>query len=137
MPSEAFYLYEDDRQKAQQFVDEGWQSTVFMPSMPFGDPWPSIRKVLKAESAIRRGVFDGRDLQIGPIGATSCAFSQIYGLSKKGDAKQITRLRRKMSSSVYEPYIEKRRKKAVQRPAGPKAPVQEELFGNEEPDPSR
>lgn len=132
----SLHLYEDDRQKAQQFVDEGWQSTVSMPPMPFGDPWPSIRKVLRVESAIRRGVFDDRDLQLGSYWGDIVRLLQIYGLSKNGDAKQITLLRHRMSSSVYEPYIERKRQKAVQRPAVPKAPVQAELFENEGPDPS-
>ena len=44
----SLHLYEEDREKARHFVEEGWQSTVLMPPMPFGDPWPSIRRVLKA-----------------------------------------------------------------------------------------
>jgi thymidylate synthase len=128
----SLHLYEDDRQKAEEFVAEGWQSTVLMPPMPFGSPWPAIKKVLKAESAIRRGVFDGRELQIGTYWDDIVRLLQIYGLSKHGDEKQISRIRRTMSSPVYEPYIERRRQKAARQRAVPTPPVQEELFANED-----
>jgi thymidylate synthase len=120
----SLHLYEEDREKAHHFVEEGWQSTVPMPPMPFGDPWPSIRRVLKAESAIRRGVFDGRDLELGDYWGDIVRLLEIFQHSKNGDGKQIAALKRKMSSDVYGPYIEKKKQRVSQRKVGQLTPTQ-------------
>jgi thymidylate synthase len=127
----SLHLYEEDREKARHFVEEGWQSTVLMPPMPFGDPWPSIRRVLKAESAIRRGVFDGRDVGLGAYWSDIVQLLEIFRYSKFGGARQIVRLKHKMSSHVYDPYIEKKKQRAA-RKQGQVAPVQEKLFDRSE-----
>jgi thymidylate synthase len=129
----SLHLYEEDREKARHFVEEGWQSTVLMPPMPFGDPWPAVRQVLKAESAIRRGLFDGRDLSLGNYWGDIVRLLDIYRYSKNGDQRQITRLRHKMLSRVYDPYIEKRRQKAARQGAAQTKPIQGKLFDNGEP----
>src|SRR5207245_2696775 len=50
----SLHLYDVNIEAAQQFLDEGWQSTEApMPPMPKGDPWPAIDLLLKAESSIR------------------------------------------------------------------------------------
>ena len=47
----SLHLYDRDREDAQQFLDEGWQSTDLpMPPMPKGNPWPAIDLLLEAES---------------------------------------------------------------------------------------
>src|SRR6185437_7879018 len=52
----SLHLYDVHRKRAQRLIKEGWQTTrLAMPPMPLGDPWPSVRKVLEAERAIRRG----------------------------------------------------------------------------------
>jgi|SRR6516165_3740533 thymidylate synthase len=51
----SLHLYDRDRADAEQYLGEGVQATVAMPSMPRGDPWPSIQKMLDAEFRIRRG----------------------------------------------------------------------------------
>ena len=56
----SLHLYDDTdalkaRANAQKYVDEGLHDIVPMPSMPAGDPWPSIRQVLGAEAEIRAG----------------------------------------------------------------------------------
>jgi thymidylate synthase len=128
----SLHLYEEDREKALHFIEEGWQSTVLMPPMPFGDPWPSIDQVLKAESAIRRGVFDGRDLGVGTYWGDIVRLLEIFRHSKDGSGKQITRLKRKMSCRVYDPYIEKKKQRVAHKQAGQITPKQEKLFGKGE-----
>lgn len=56
----SLHLYDDNekvksRTLAQQYLDEGLHDIVPMPPMPKGDPWPSIRELVKAEAAIRAG----------------------------------------------------------------------------------
>lgn len=49
----SLHLYDKDKKRAAEFIKEGHQSTIQMPSMPEGDPWPSIDKLLKVEKGIR------------------------------------------------------------------------------------
>lgn len=56
----SLHLYDDDpekkvraRTRAQSYLDEGLFEKVFMPAMPMGDPWPSIRALLSAERELR------------------------------------------------------------------------------------
>lgn len=53
----SLHLYERNREAAQGFLREGWQSTTdAMPPMPDGDPWSHVDQLLLAERQIREGV---------------------------------------------------------------------------------
>lgn len=62
----SLHLYDDEqdpggvkfRTLAQKYIDEGLHDAVPMPAMPKGDPWPSIRKLVHAESQLRLGDLD-------------------------------------------------------------------------------
>jgi len=111
-------------------VDEGWQTTRLpMPPMPVGDPWNSIRKVLKVESAIRRRT----DIDIDNFGFESywrdiVRLLQIYGSYKNKRNKEIARLKKEMSNPVYNTYIDKKERESQENIARAK-PSQEILFG--------
>ena len=65
----SLHLYDDDRESAQAFLSEGFQSTMSpMPPMPDGDPWPSIGKMLAAEESLRTG--HGMDFAWSPESAS-------------------------------------------------------------------
>jgi thymidylate synthase len=50
----SLHLYEINVKDAQQYIDEGVQSTKFpMPEMPRGNPWEAIEKLMKFETEIR------------------------------------------------------------------------------------
>ena len=52
----SLHIYDENISEAEKFINEGWQPTTFeMPAMPKENPWPQIRKVLKAEKIIRTG----------------------------------------------------------------------------------
>src|ERR1700722_5822058 len=52
----SLHLYVKHTNAAKGFLKEGFQRTSpVMPPMPTDDPWPSIGRLLKAESAIRNG----------------------------------------------------------------------------------
>ena len=56
----SLHLYDENREAAQGFLQEGWQSTsLCMPTMPRGDPWPDIDKLVLAEREIRNGDTEG------------------------------------------------------------------------------
>jgi thymidylate synthase len=124
----SLHLYEEHRESARQYLEEGWQETVLMPPMPQGDPWRSIRVLLKAESAIRRGKkIIITDLTLESYWDDFVRLLQIYWHSKTGKSKEIKRLRNSMSSHVYDPYIDRRKQIAIKREADT-APVQIPLF---------
>jgi len=109
----SLHLYDEDRSKANRFLKEGWQpTTITMPAMPSGDPWPNVFKLLNAETSIRLGKRLGSDVLTLPnFWADLMRLLQIYRSEQR---KQIIRIRKDMVSNVYDTYIEKRTK-AVKR----------------------
>ena len=107
----SLHLYDKDREKAQQYLDEGFQSTMTpMPPMPAVDPWPSITRLLEAEDTIRNGCeILMSDLDLDPYWADLVRLLQIFANSKKGDTKAIEKISPQMHSDIYKPYIEQRK----------------------------
>lgn len=113
----SLHLYDRHREDARQYLEEGWQPTkVVMAPMPVGDPWSSIRKVIKAERAIRNGKqVDLGALDLDPYWEDIVRLLQIYSHSKRGEGKQIAGLKKTMSVNIYDPYIEDRKQLAETR----------------------
>ncbi|HYR23037.1 MAG TPA: thymidylate synthase [Chthoniobacterales bacterium] len=102
----SLHLYEKDRKAAQQYLDEGWQETVSMPPMPLGDPWPALRTLLKAESKIRQGeISDVAGLRLDNYWADLVRLLQIYRYRKDKNTGEITKLRKNLSSQIYDTYV--------------------------------
>jgi len=121
----SLHLYAKDIAGAEQFLEEGWQSTVPMPPMPIGDPWPSIKRLLDAEAAIRHGNNTRIPLSnLDPYWADLVRLLQIFRHSKDNDTRKITNLKRKMASRTYDPYINKKQSK---KPVVHSAPEQLDL----------
>lgn len=107
----SLHLYDVDRARAQQFMDEGWQSTKTpMPPMPIGDPWSAINAFCQVELTIRTAnVLDvGAIKGLDPYWLDLIRLLQVYGSWKRQDANEITKLRTQMSSNVYHPFIDSR-----------------------------
>jgi len=114
----SLHLYDHDREAAQQYLDEGIQSTVLMPPMPLGDPWPSIRKLLDAEHQIRHGILiDVDSWSVNGYWADLIRLLQI--LAASGDTDRIEAIKRQMSFARYTPYIDGRKdkKRPIHQPA--------------------
>jgi len=106
----SLHLYVKSLENARRFLDEGWQSTQSpMPPMPYGDPWPSIALLLRAESSIRTtGTLDDRILNdVDRYWADLIRLLQVFRFNRDRDAERIKALRGKMSSNVYFPFIDK------------------------------
>lgn len=122
----SLHLYESDVKGARKYLAEGWQPTVSMPPMPIGDPWHSIDTVLVAEKRIRNG-YDVNVAALGldPYWSDLVRLLQIFRFSKDGNGRRIGAVKRRMSTAVYNPYIEKRQ---VARTAIGAGPEQFDLF---------
>ena len=113
----SLHLYKKDADGARHYLREGWQPTVFcMPPMPFGDPWKSIKTAVHTERAIRlRKKHDISEQKIDYYWKDILRLLEIFALSKNLDHKAIALQKRKMTSRIYDIYIEPRRLAALKR----------------------
>lgn len=123
----SLHLYAPHYQKAIRYLDEGWQPAKPMPPMPQGDPWPSVRLLLKAEAAVRNGNADGFGMSdaLDPYWADLATLLVIYEVGKTkaaGYQNEVKRLKRQLRDDVYAMYINKR------NAAGPSVKDQGSIF---------
>lgn len=107
----SIHLYDDDKENAIRFLNEGWQPTdIAMPPMPFEDPWDAIQLFLEAEFDIRaKGRFSDKLLEsLNPYWADLVRMLQVFRYWREKNKDGILEMRRKMSSNVYNSYIDKR-----------------------------
>jgi len=107
----SLHLYDRHRDKAQQFLSEGWQSTeMSMPPMPLADPWPPIQQLLGAEAKIRAGAlgFDAELENLDPYWMDLVRLLQIFRYSRDNNVTAIEERRKRMSSDFYDTFIEKK-----------------------------
>lgn len=104
----SLHLYEKHKDGAQQYLDEGYQSTIMMPEMPTDDPRQAMRKVLEAEEDIRLGREPNPSIwNIAAYWADLIRLLQVFAAS--GDEEKIDAIKAKMAFSKYAPYIEARK----------------------------
>ncbi len=120
----SLHLYEKNIGGANQYLEEGWQSSkISMPVMPTGDPWEAIKVVLKVESDIRGNVqIDLDKLNIEPYWADLVRLLQVLRYFKNKEISNIVRIKKEMSTHIYSAYIEKKQKKNTEAP-----PIQVQL----------
>src|SRR6266480_791881 len=106
----SLHLYDRNKDAAQQFLDEGWQSTIAMPTMPPGNPWPAIEVLRSSESAIRtRGRFEEAVLnEVDPYWADLVRLLQVFRYVRDKGVDGIKVQRGKMSSQVYNLFIDQK-----------------------------
>ncbi len=104
----SLHLYDRNREQAQQYLEEGWQSTMPMLPMPRCDPWPSIATLLEIESRTRGGSDTPAILGLEPYWADLARLLQIWRCVKTRNFAEIKRIRYQMSSDVYDIFIRKR-----------------------------
>ena len=108
----SLHLYTEKIGDAESLLKEGWQSTRHpMPPMPFGDPWPAIGQLLKAEEAIRLYGIEGVQMtsEIDEYWADLFRILQLFRCCVKDkDAKTAKEIQKKMHSPIYGPFIAKK-----------------------------
>ncbi|HYK04812.1 MAG TPA: thymidylate synthase [Thermoanaerobaculia bacterium] len=105
----SLHLYDETREAAESFIAEGLQpTTIQMPPMPAGDPWPAIATLVELEEVIRTagphlaGDLSGLDVYWADI----VRLLQIYKCVKLKDLKTLAELRTSVANATYHPYIE-------------------------------
>ena len=104
----SLHLYDWDHDAAIEFIGEGWQSTIPMPPMPPGDPWPSIKVLLASEEPLRtQGEFPGSSMDaLDSYWADLIHLLEAY--SKRKDAAGLIAVRERISSPAYTTFIDQR-----------------------------
>lgn len=113
----SLHLYQSDFDLARKYLKEGWQDPIYMPPMPLGDPWKSVKWLQSIEQEIRlkkTPVTNIHSTEIDEywkdIGRMLLAFSA----SKKSDYKQLQLLKTQMHSDVYKMFLMDRYDRAEQ-----------------------
>jgi thymidylate synthase len=102
----SLHLYDDDRDEAQQYVNEGAQATVAMPQMPRSDPRASIQRLLDAEYRIRHGdTIDANKWGVTDYWADLIRLLQIH--AARGNKARTQALKDQMVSPNYATYIDR------------------------------
>lgn len=108
----SLHLYDTKIGKAQQYLAEGVQpTTLAMPSMPVGDPWPAVKQVVAAEDRIRHGAdLDPTNLGLDPYWLDLLKLLRLYHLHKTEPTStdRLAAVAAELSTSVYDTYITKR-----------------------------
>jgi len=107
----SLHLYDKDTDQAREFLAEGFQSTKSpMPEMPRGDPWPSVKILLEAESAFRSQPVPPsfRYERLHEYWADLVRLLEVYRYWKEDDARGMESVLRGISSPIYRAFIEKK-----------------------------
>jgi thymidylate synthase len=104
----SLHLYEEDSELVSQYLDEGVQSSIAMPAMPPGDPWPAMAKLQQAEEQIRNGLEpDAACFNTDPYWCDLIRLLQA--LAATGDVKKIEAINSSIYFKGYTPYIDSRK----------------------------
>lgn len=105
----SLHLYENDVALAHSFLQEGWFSAVEMPLMPVGDPWPSVRRLVDAEEALRNGADPLTfELDAEPYWQDLVRLLAIFSLDKRDRPGDVATLRDRLDSDVYRVFVNDR-----------------------------
>lgn len=105
----SLHLYQKHRRKAQQFLDEGFQPRVAMPSMPNGDPSDAMAILLEAEAVTRSGKdVDLESLRLDNYWLDLIRLLQIYRCYTSKQKRGLAALKRTMSVTTYNTYIDRK-----------------------------
>lgn len=105
----SLHLYERNEKAAKQFINEGWQSTISMPEIPAGDPWPAIDFLRRTELAIRvnnRVEIDGLE-NLDTFWVDIILLLQIFRCKKDNNPDRLKEFSDRLSSDIYRPFIQK------------------------------
>lgn len=107
----SLHLYLKDVPDMKDFLREGWQPTsALMPSMPTGNPWPSIKTVLDAERAVRLDENMGAVsvAVLHPYWADLVRLLRVFKASRNRDSGLMRTLRDEIRTPDYHHFVDQR-----------------------------
>ncbi|MFT0892975.1 thymidylate synthase [Pseudochelatococcus sp. G4_1912] len=104
----SMHIYTKYIDQIQSYINEGWQRTSIMPSMPPVDPWPKIKKLIKAEAGVRNGKSMQADNEMkAAYWADLLRLVQVFWAS--GNDELLNKLKPEFKNKDYRTYLETRR----------------------------
>lgn len=105
----SLHLYEKHREKAAEYIDEGWQNEIPMAPMPRGDQWGELAKIQAAERNIREhGNADISRLELDVYWRDICLLLAIYRKVKDGDLTGCEQLKAELQNKSYYTFVDSR-----------------------------
>lgn len=112
----SLHLYEEDAERAKAYLNEGFQDSRPMPSMPVGDPWPSIKTLLMAEKEIRvTGTLNEDISKLDEYWGDLVKILEAFSALKNRNIHRIKEIKNSMSSSFYGTYMNKVERSVIPR----------------------
>ena len=125
----SLHLYDEDQNKAKNFINEGWQTKASMPMMPLGDQRSNVRDLLELEHRIRVGLNPNIPKAMPEYWRDLAYLLKIYRADRDSASVQTLKaLRRRVTSPMFGPYIDKREKSAERRDRDLPKPTTTALF---------
>lgn len=106
----SLHLYDERRDAANRFLDEGWQQTDLpMPAMPLGDPWPAIRSLVSAEAQIRTKGADEIDVAgLDSYWADLIRLLQVFRYDRDNNVEQVRKIEAEVEATCFRSFIQRR-----------------------------
>lgn len=108
----SLHLYSNTKEVAARYLSEGWQQVHDgMPSMPAGDPRPSLRALLTLEEKFRLDPLGDLDSSVLPVEAYWRDLSLLlhaHRLSKRKDFDRLLDLAEMLDSDLYKSFLKER-----------------------------
>lgn len=99
----SLHVYEQDVAEVKTFLEEGWQSTNPMPSMPLSDPWGNVADLLAAEEQLRAGEEPTSvELPVDPYWSDLARVLVVFALVRKRRYEEAEAAARRFHDPVYE-----------------------------------
>jgi thymidylate synthase len=104
----SLHLYECSKKNAEKYVKEGLQSTKHpMPEMPDGNQFEMLKKLLEIEAQIRKNEkIDLSNNKLPIYWNDLVILLAIYSAFKRRNKEDIKSLKKRLSSNIYEHYID-------------------------------
>ncbi len=102
----SLHLYERDVARATQYLEEGYQSKIAMPSMPVGDPWASIKILQQYERGLREFGSAGPQEMLDPYWQELAHLLEAYRAYKDKDISAMNSLTARLRPTVYKMFVE-------------------------------
>ena len=107
----SMHVYEDKLENMRAYIEEGVHQTTEMPSMPEGNPFQLIGKLIKIEERLRTGEqLDAAKEMSDPYWADIVRLLQIFWTREwaENDETRLNELRGELETKSYHPYVDAR-----------------------------
>lgn len=103
----SLHLYKKHVNRVKEYLAEGFQSKkIEMPAMPKGDPWGSIKVILKEEAFIRTHKSSSGKSKLPPYWEDIIRLLIIHTNVKTGNLKVVSGVRMQMHNKIYHTFID-------------------------------